>query len=200
MFERRPRMQRIIRCGFLGKNISHYTSLFSVLYLWHYIRNLCRNSVYEIVASFFLTGIEYEDQDVTGDDDDDDDDDYETDTWLICHNNFHGYPRLSERSDRELSGKRTTSSSRLCRSPRCTYNGCEHHHLSPSIPVQEQESVSYFCHVSSISDGVNRRSVSFTTPAILFFFFFRILKEKPDYYKRWKKANKRLRRSDLRNR
>ncbi|XP_062300859.1 uncharacterized protein LOC134005858 isoform X3 [Scomber scombrus] len=104
MFERRPHMQRIMRCGLLG--------------------------------------IEYEDDsDVTDDDDDDDDDDdYETGSWVHCHNNFHGNPRLPDSSDRGLSGNHTRSSSTLCQSPLCNYNGCEPHYHSPSIQLQEKES------------------------------------------------------------
>jgi len=98
MFERRPRMQRIVRFGLLG--------------------------------------MEYDEDDVTGDDDD-----YDLDNWVHHHNNFRGYPVLTDKNDRGLGVNHTRSPGSAFPPPLHLYTSAyEHHHHPPSVKVQAKES------------------------------------------------------------
>lgn len=70
-----------------------------------------------------------------------DEDDYGTGNWAHGHNNFHGYPRLSDRSsDRGSSGNHTRSSSSVYQLPRHYYaSSCAVPH-PPAVKVQAKES------------------------------------------------------------
>lgn len=84
--------------------------------------------------------------------DDTGEDDYGTDNWTHGHNNYPGYPRLSDRSSD--SGSRTRPSSSVYQLPLHYYASSRGIPRPSPVKVQAKESVSslLFCLSSQIHD------------------------------------------------
>lgn len=130
MFEGRPRLQRIVRFGLLGKiRLKNLTLHICCTHLNGFVKSLS--------LILFSLGMDYDDElDDTGEDD------YEGDSWPHGYSNFHGYPRLSDlSSDRGFRGNHTRASSSIYQPPLHYFTSADLPH-PPSVKVQPKENVS----------------------------------------------------------